>query len=84
MAPYSNYPRRSLQDLHMGERGVVCAVSSSNAILCNKLLSMGIVSGTSVEVIGIAPLGGPIEIRARGYTLSLRKSEAEGIHLAAS
>jgi ferrous iron transport protein A len=40
---------------------------------------MGIVEGTKVEVVARAPLGGPVNIKALGYQLSLRKSEAEHI-----
>jgi len=37
---------------------------------------MGLTRGTEVEVIRVAPLGDPMEIRLRGYFLSLRKAEA--------
>jgi Fe2+ transport system protein FeoA len=42
---------------------------------------MGIVAGTIVEVLRIAPLGDPIKIKAMGYKLSLRKSEAASIEV---
>jgi ferrous iron transport protein A len=41
-----------------------------------RLLAMGLTRGTVFEVSRIAPLGDPIEIIIRGYTLSLRKTEA--------
>jgi ferrous iron transport protein A len=44
-----------------------------------RLLDMGVVPGITVEVIGKAPLGDPIEILLRGYKLTLRKDEASNI-----
>ncbi len=44
-----------------------------------RLLEMGLLTGTQVEVVRYAPLGDPIEIKVRGYHLSLRKHEAEMI-----
>jgi ferrous iron transport protein A len=38
---------------------------------------MGLTKGTAVKVVKLAPLGDPIELRVRGYELSLRKSESE-------
>ena len=44
-----------------------------------RLLEMGLTKGTPCTVVRYAPMGDPIEIRIRGYHLSLRKSEAAGI-----
>ncbi len=44
-----------------------------------RLLEMGLLPGTSIEVIRSAPLGFPLEVKVRGYLLTLRKSEAECI-----
>ena len=43
---------------------------------CARLEEMGVTPGEAVEVLRFAPLGDPIEIRIRGYLLSLRKEEA--------
>lgn len=40
---------------------------------------MGVLPGTTVTLVRIAPMGDPIEIKVRGYNLTLRKSEAEHI-----
>jgi len=40
---------------------------------------MGLMPGTPVTLVRIAPLGDPIEVKVRGYNLTLRKSEAEHI-----
>jgi ferrous iron transport protein A len=47
-----------------------------------RLLEMGLLVGTPVELIRFAPLGDPVEIKVRGYHLSLRKHEAEQILVA--
>ena len=44
-----------------------------------RLMEMGLTRGSTFEVVRFAPMGDPIEIRVRGYHLSLRKSEAAGI-----
>ena len=44
-----------------------------------RLLEMGLLVGTPVELVRFAPLGDPVEIKVRGYHLSLRKHEAEQI-----
>jgi len=44
-----------------------------------RLLEMGLLVGTPVELVRFAPLGDPVEIRVRGYHLTLRKHEAEMI-----
>jgi len=72
---------KTLNTLPKGHKAVVQGVCSANRKLCSKLLSMGIVSGTLIEVLAIAPLGDPMEVRAKGYNLSLRKSEAAGIQV---
>jgi ferrous iron transport protein A len=42
-------------------------------------MEMGLLVGTSVELVRFAPLGDPVEIKVRGYNLTLRKQEAEQI-----
>jgi ferrous iron transport protein A len=44
-----------------------------------RLLEMGLLVGTPVQLIRFAPLGDPVEIKVRGYHLTLRKQEAEQI-----
>ncbi|MGC4001720.1 MAG: FeoA family protein [Pirellulales bacterium] len=66
---------KSLSDLAVGERAVVSALHGQGGVGA-RLLEMGLIPGTSVELIGRAPLGDPLEFRLRGFLLSLRKSEA--------
>ena len=44
-----------------------------------RLMEMGLLVGTAVELVRFAPLGDPVEIKVRGYHLTLRKHEAEQI-----
>ena len=44
-----------------------------------RLMEMGLLVGTKVELVRFAPMGDPVEIKVRGYNLTLRKSEADQI-----
>ena len=46
-----------------------------------RLLEIGLTVGTEFEVVRFAPLGDPVDIKVRGYHLSIRKQEASGIHV---
>ena len=48
-----------------------------------RLLELGLVPGTRVELVRVAPLGDPIELLVRGASLSIRKAEAGVIEVAA-
>ena len=48
-----------------------------------RLMEMGLLVGTTVELVRFAPLGDPVEIKVRGYNLTLRKHEAEQIFVRA-
>ncbi|HEX2202877.1 MAG TPA: FeoA family protein [Longimicrobium sp.] len=69
---------RTLSALTPGERGKVTAVGG-DADAARRLMDLGLIRGTTVEVIRAAPLGDPIEVRLRGFMLTLRRSEAEHI-----
>ncbi|PYK98282.1 MAG: ferrous iron transport protein A [Verrucomicrobia bacterium] len=49
-----------------------------------RLLEMGLLVGTPVELVRFAPLGDPVEIKVRGYHLTLRKHEADQIFVRAN
>jgi DtxR family Mn-dependent transcriptional regulator len=68
----------TLDQLEPGERGKVIRVGHVGPIR-RRMVDMGVVRGTAVEVIGVAPLGDPIEVKLKGYNLSLRKEEAAAI-----
>jgi len=69
---------KTLRDLKIGQTGVVVRVKGKGSIK-QRMMDMGLVSGSEVRVIRVAPLGDPIEISLKGYNLSLRKSEAQDI-----
>ncbi|HHT79481.1 MAG TPA: ferrous iron transport protein A [Actinobacteria bacterium] len=52
-----------------------------NDRVCTRLLDMGCMRGEEIEVIRVAPLGDPIDIKIKGYHLSLRKEEAKNIEV---
>lgn len=68
----------SLAELAVGDAATVRRVGGERRIVV-RLLEMGLVPGTVVEVRRRAPLGDPIELRVRGYALSIRRAEAAGI-----
>ena len=71
---------RPLSELHPGESGRVVAVGGDAAAV-RRLMDMGLVRGTRVDVIRRAPLGDPLEVRLRGFMLTLRQAEAEHIEV---
>ena len=71
---------RTLDQLAIGDRAVVHRVDCAPRVGC-RLMEMGLLPGTPVELVRRAPFGDPLEIRLRGYLLSLRRSEASGVAL---
>ncbi len=69
-----------LHKLKAGQRGVVVRVGGKGPVK-RRMMDMGLVPGTDVQVVRVAPLGDPIEFTVKGYSLSLRKSEAEAIQV---
>lgn len=68
----------TLDMLPLGQEAVITAVGGDGALRC-RLLDMGLIPKTVVRVEKQAPLGDPIELRVRGYSLSLRKADARNI-----
>ena len=71
---------QTIADLSPGDVACVSNIDASTSAM-QRLLEMGLTPGTEIEFIGTALLGDPIEIRLRGYRLSLRKSEAALIQI---
>jgi ferrous iron transport protein A len=67
-----------LSSLPIGAAGTVSAINVP-AEDRSRLLEMGVLVGTPVELVRFAPMGDPVEIKVRGYHLTLRRSEAEQI-----
>jgi len=74
----SDGTERPLDSLAPGEGGVIARLDGDPAV-ARRLMELGLVPGTPVEMVRTAPLGDPIEIKVRGYHLTLRKSEAEHV-----
>ena len=70
----------TLDLLPIGQDAVITAVGGEGALRC-RLLDMGLIPRTAVRVEKVAPLGDPIELRVRGYALSLRKEDARNIQV---
>jgi ferrous iron transport protein B len=69
-------PEKTLHDLKPGESGVILAVGSKSGPVKRRLVDMGLTPGTAVAVRRVAPFGDPIEVKIRGYELSLRREDA--------
>lgn len=73
----------SLADIAAGTTVRVADVDGSDATGI-RLLEMGLTPGVSVRVVARAPLGDPLELELRGYRLSLRRSDAARVVVAAA
>ena len=71
---------RTLKDIRVGETATVVKLHGEGAVR-RRIMDMGITKNVEVFVRKMAPLGDPIEIRVRGYELSLRKADAEMIEV---
>lgn len=69
---------RRLDELKPGDRGLVTSVAGEKDV-ARRLMDLGLIRGTPIEVVRTAPLGDPIEVRLRGFMLTLRRAEAEHI-----
>ena len=68
----------TLDQLAIGRSGTVTSVGGEGA-LRKRLLDMGLTPKVTVSVRKIAPMGDPIELTLRGYTLTLRREDARNI-----
>ena len=71
---------KTVADLAIGSRGKVVRILGADEVSC-RLLEMGLTPGVELVLIGVAPLGDPLELEFRGYRLSVRKSEAEKVEI---
>lgn len=69
----------TLNSLHPGESGVVEKITAADPKLKLRLMELGLLKGTPIELVRYAPLGDPIEIKIRGFRLSIRKEEADSV-----
>jgi len=71
---------KTLRDVKCGTSVRVMKLHGDGAVK-RRIMDMGITKGTEVLVRKVAPLGDPIEVKVRGYELSLRKADAAMIEV---
>ena len=70
--------KSSLVDLPLGQHAEVVSIDCERR-LSRRVMEMGLLPGTRVRVVRVAPLRDPIELRVRNYSLSVRRAEAAKI-----
>ena len=73
----------TLAELAVGQQGRVLEVRGTDDVSL-RLMEMGLTPGIEIRVLGVAPLGDPLELELRGYRLSVRKSEASRVSVSVS
>ena len=68
----------TLDRLPIGGRGVIVQVGGGRAVK-RRMMDMGLVTGETITLKGVAPMGNPLEFIIKGYQLSLRKNEAQNV-----
>lgn len=68
----------NLSETRIGQVVTVAHVAGEGSFR-RRLMELGLVPGTRVEVVGVAPLGDPLELLVRGGSLSIRRAEAHGV-----
>jgi len=69
-----------LTNLPIGREARVTAVKGEGRVT-RRLMEMGVIPGVAVQVVKMAPFGDPIEVRLRGYSLAMRRTEADAIEV---
>ena len=70
----------TVNDLKIGQSGIITTVGGEGS-LRNRFLDMGLIPHTRVTLQKVAPMGDPMEIRVRGYELTLRREDARQIEI---
>lgn len=70
-----------LKDISIGQRARILGFNEGSQTYRRKLLAMGLTPGVEISVIRVAPMGDPIEIKVRGFAMSLRKIEADALNV---
>ncbi len=65
----------TLDKVPIGQRARVLSVRGGGAVV-QRLMEMGVLEGDVIEVLAVAPLGDPMELRVGDYRLSIRRAEA--------
>ncbi len=70
-----------LKDIEVGSNVKVAGYTAKDRHYREKLLRMGLIRGTEFTITRKAPLGDPIEIKLKGFNLTLRKAEADALEV---
>ena len=70
----------TINDLKIGQSGTISSVGGEGALRL-RFLDMGLIPGTQVQLQKVAPMGDPIQIRVRGYELTIRRADGAMIQL---
>ncbi|MCA9129280.1 MAG: ferrous iron transport protein A [Planctomycetales bacterium] len=68
----------SLADIDPGQSATILEVLGHDSI-ATRLMEMGLTDGETIQMVGRAPMGDPLEVLIRGYRLSLRVAEAQRV-----
>ena len=71
---------KTLREAKVGETVKVVKLNGEGAVK-RRIMDMGVTKGVEIYVHKVAPLGDPVEVKVRGYELSLRKQDAEIIEV---
>jgi ferrous iron transport protein A len=69
----------TLNTMEPGQSGTIARIATSLSNVRRRLLELGLTKGTAIELVRFAPMGDPIEVKVKGYRLSLRREEAETV-----
>lgn len=69
-----------IHEMAVGQSAKIVKVGGEGALRL-RFLDMGLIPGTAVRLVKVAPMGDPLEIRLRGYELTMRKDEARWIEV---
>lgn len=70
----------TLDKLEIGKKGKIVEVKG-NRLICKRLAELGFVKGVEIEICKEGPFGDPLDIKIKGFHITLRKAEAKGIVL---
>ena len=70
----------TIAELQIGQSAIITKVGGEGALRC-RFLDMGLIPKTKVVVQKVAPMGDPLELRIRGYELTIRKEDAGKIEV---
>lgn len=68
-----------IKELAVGDRARIVGFKAGGGSYRRKLLSMGLLPGAEIAVKRVAPMGDPVELLVRGFSLSLRRDEADAM-----